>query len=59
MTKRNKERKFKVIVTNPDEPLDPAKIKLFAEWLVDFGIRVGTIPDPHTGKTRHFKDVYD
>lgn len=43
---RKIERELRVHVTNPDAELDPAAIKRLAEWLVDFGIRVGTIPAP-------------
>lgn len=46
MPRKKVERELRVHVTNPDAELDPAAIKRLAEWLVDFGIRVGTIPAP-------------
>ena len=50
MTKRTKERKFNIIITNPDEPIHPTRIRLFAKWLLQFGVREGIITDLRTGK---------
>lgn len=47
MPRKKVERELRVHVVNPDAELDPRAIKRFAEWLVDFGIKVGTIPAPH------------
>ena len=44
MPRKKVERELRVHVVNPDAELDPRTIKRFAEWLVDFGIKVGTIP---------------
>ena len=44
MPRKKVERELRVHVVNPDAELDPRAIKRFAEWLVDFGIKVGTIP---------------
>ncbi len=46
MPRKKVERELRVHVVNPDAELDPRAIKRFAEWLVDFGIKVGTIPAP-------------
>lgn len=46
MPRKKVERELRVHVVNPDAELDPRAIKRFAEWLVDFGIKVGTIPVP-------------
>lgn len=46
MPRKKVERELRVHVVNPDAELDLRAIKRFAEWLVDFGIKVGTIPAP-------------
>lgn len=46
MPRKKVERELRVHVVNPDAELDPRAIKRFVEWLVDFGIKVGTIPAP-------------
>ena len=46
MPRKKVERELRVHVVNPDAEIDPRAIKCFAEWLVDFGIKVGTIPAP-------------
>lgn len=33
-------------VINQNGVIRPQKIRMVASWLIDFGIRAGTIPDP-------------
>lgn len=37
---------LKVHIVNPDAELDPQVIKRFAAWLVEFGLKTGTITLP-------------
>lgn len=46
MPRKRAEPELRVHVVNPDAEFDPVAIKRLADWLVDFGIKVGTIPAP-------------
>lgn len=44
--KQKSARVLKVHIVNPDAELNPQAIKRFAAWLVEFGLKTGTITPP-------------
>ena len=41
------------IVENPEAVSEPPKLRIVAHWLLEFGMRVGTIPDQNREEVNH------